>query len=124
MDIEYKNIKEETEKASYKEQAFHKDKLIGFLHAHLVFPEMEIIHIEVDENYRKQGIGQQLIKSFIEKYTDIEKIYLEVSRNNTKAIRFYQKIGFIENGTRKKYYKDGSDAILMYKALNQRNFQI
>ena len=37
---------------------------------------------------------------------------LEVSKLNSKAILLYKKLGFKENGVRKKYYSDGSDAIL------------
>ena len=42
----------------------------------------------------------------------IKNVYLEVSRLNESAIRLYEKIGFRENGVRKKYYSNGADAIL------------
>lgn len=41
------------------------------------------------------------------------QILLEVHEMNSKAIRLYASLGFIEFGRRKNYYKDGSAALLM-----------
>lgn len=48
------------------------------------------------EQYRGQGIGEQTLK-FIEdtcKAIAIEKIYLEVARNNYRAQKFYRRVGY------------------------------
>lgn len=42
-----------------------------------------------------------------------KQIWLEVHAQNTPAIEFYKKNGFNISGTRKRYYSDGGDALLM-----------
>jgi ribosomal-protein-alanine N-acetyltransferase len=38
---------------------------------------------------------------------------LEVKAHNTRAIGLYKKHGFVDVGLRRKYYADGSDALLL-----------
>jgi ribosomal-protein-alanine N-acetyltransferase len=75
----------------------------------------EILYIEVENPFRKKGYGQILIKELIisAKEKNKKEIFLEVSSNNIPAINLYKKYNFKEYSTRKKYYKDGSDAIMM-----------
>ncbi len=42
---------------------------------------------------------------------------MEVSVKNIPARGLYEKLGFRKVGIRKRYYPDGSDAILMEKEL-------
>ena len=44
-------------------------------------------------------------------------ISLEVRTSNRIARALYKNLGFYEGAIRKKYYKDGEDAILMVKEL-------
>ena len=48
-----------------------------------------------DNEYRNKGIGSQAIRSVIEN-TKINKLYLRVRKNNTRAINCYHKIGFTD----------------------------
>lgn len=41
---------------------------------------------------------------------------LEVKACNKRAIKLYEKHGFHPVGLRRKYYADGSDAVLMTRA--------
>ena len=43
---------------------------------------------------------------------------LQVRKSNINAIKFYKKIGFIEENVIKYYYIDGEDAILMSKKID------
>ena len=45
----------------------------------------------------------------------LKKITLEVKASNTKALNFYYKNGFTKIDVRKKYYKDGEDALVLMK---------
>ena len=47
----------------------------------------------------------------------ITTAWLEVSGGNAAAIKLYQNLGFEEAGTRRGYYSDGSDALIMRKHL-------
>ena len=70
--------------------------------------EVEIIKIGIDKPYQRKNYGSYFI--FKMKRIGIKKIFLEVSVENTKAIKFYLKNGFYKSGLRKEYYKqiDGS----------------
>lgn len=60
----------------------------------------------IHKDYRGLGIAQNLLKAFIKRVTEIgiSKIVLDVVKNNTRAIRFYEKSGF------KKYNQKPIDA--------------
>lgn len=95
--------------------AFFEGQLIAYLHIQIILPEVEIINIVVDKKYQRQRIGKKLIENLLSNNREVESIFLEVSKNNTKGYQFYKSLGFLEYGSRKKYYQDGSDAILMRK---------
>jgi RimJ/RimL family protein N-acetyltransferase len=78
--------------------------------------------MSIQEQFTNIGIGSSLIKKLLEwakKDSGIEKISLEVFSNNKRAIHLYTKLGFAEEGRRKKQVKLGPneyiDDILMSK---------
>lgn len=76
----------------------------------------------IDEAWRGQGIGRQLIEWLIQwatAETSIEKIWLQVISGNDQAIGLYKKLGFKEEGALKKQIKfsDGRYADLISMAL-------
>ena len=64
--------------------------------------------IAVSKPHRKFGIAKMLISTMNDK-----KISLFVSTENTNAINFYNKYGFVKVKTIKNYYNDKSDAMVM-----------
>lgn len=70
----------------------------------------EIYKIYVDEKYRKRGIATSMISLLKNK-----EILLEVDSSNNEAINLYIKNDFKIYSRRKKYYKNGNDAILFKK---------
>ena len=61
----------------------------------------------VHKDYRGQGIGTRLLGATLdaaEKY-GLERVELEVYTSNTRAIRLYEKRGFITEGVKKKARK-------------------
>lgn len=96
-----------------------EDKIVGFLIAQNSIDEINIILLYVDEQYRRQKIASMLIDYLISSFSNnIDRIILEVSKNNRAAISLYDKFGFIQIGHRKNYYSDGSDAIVMERKNN------
>lgn len=95
-----------------------EDKIVGFINYDILYERAELIYIAVLEEEQKQGIGTKLLQSMIEECESrqLENITLEVSTQNQKAIKLYQKFGFKKVATRKKYYQ-GVDGILMEKEL-------
>ena len=94
---------------SYKED----NKYVGFLIYQLLYESAEIIDIFVLDEYRKRGIGKALINKMLEN-KQIEKVTLEVKKDNKNAIMLYNSLGFKEVAVRKGYY-NGVDALLMLK---------
>ena len=61
--------------------------------------ETEIILIFVDQNYRGQNIGENLLKKLQSKN---KNICVDTRKNNLNAIKFYKKNGFVEINKNRK----------------------
>ena len=74
-----------------------------------------VFSIAVRDAYQGINIGTQLMKSVIAKFhrKEISDIVLEVKSGNLRAMRFYQRLGFVVTGVERGYYNNGADAILM-----------
>ena len=83
--------------------------LSGILSATLLFGEAEIENIAVSKDFRRRGIGKDLVNALKQK---CEKIFLLVKEDNYGAIEFYVSMGFVKTGVRRGYYR-GKDACLM-----------
>ena len=59
------------------------------------------------------GHGLNMLKKYIKGFSHKYSIYLEVKKNNIKALSMYSKLNFEIVSIRKSYYTDGSDAINM-----------
>lgn len=80
------------------------------------------IGISIRRDYRDIGLGTAIMNVMIDWATahpEIEKLALGVMADNERAIRLYEKMGFIEEGRRVREikYADGSydDSICMYR---------
>ena len=78
--------------------------IIGFAIFYQVRDEIEIIKIGIMKSCQRKNYGSLIINK-IKKLSNIKKIFLEVSFENTQAINFYLKNGFKKIGIRKAYYK-------------------
>ena len=99
----------------------YKKSILGICVFYKIHDEAEIRYLSVDPNYKRRGLGKKLIYNIFQECKDenIKKIFLEVSIKNKQALSFYDYLGFETIGIRKKYYKDGSDALLKEKMLNK-----
>lgn len=84
----------------------------------IILDEAEIMDIVTKKIYRNQGFCNALLNRLIveAKNKNIKRLNLEVNESNEIAIHLYKKLGFIENGRRKNYYRN-EDAILMSKKI-------
>ncbi len=89
------------------------EQIQGAIYCQYLAPECEIIALATDKNCTNQGIGGQLIRHLTQLCPPNARIFLEVSDKNSNALYLYQKSGFKPINTRKNYYPDGSDAIVM-----------
>jgi [ribosomal protein S18]-alanine N-acetyltransferase len=81
-----------------------------------IVDEAHIATIAVHPDYRRRGIGEQVLLHALLSVQDegARRAFLEVRAGNAAAQAMYVKYGFIVDGRRLKYYRDNNeDAILM-----------
>jgi ribosomal-protein-alanine N-acetyltransferase len=82
----------------------------------LVVDEAHIATIAVHPDFRRQGIGEQILLSALRSAKDegAQRAFLEVRAGNAAAQAMYKKYGFTITGVRPRYYKNNNeDAFLM-----------
>ena len=94
------------------------EKILGFSLFLNTKDTLELFIIFVHPEYRRRGIGNEFLKSAVAfcRKKLINKILLEVNKDNNKAILLYKKAKFKEISVRKKYYLikgERFDAIVM-----------
>jgi len=96
---------------------YSKNIILGICVFHKIYDEAEIRYLSVHPSYKRRGLGKRLIYKIFKdcKDNNIKRIFLEVSLKNKQAISFYDYFDFKTINIRKKYYKDGSDALLKEK---------
>lgn len=86
----------------------------NFMNAFVLYrntPEArEITLLATRKTAQGRGLMRELLSYFLK--LNPQKVWLEVHAENTPAISLYKGLGFVEQGVRKSYYKDGKDAIL------------
>jgi ribosomal-protein-alanine N-acetyltransferase len=95
---------------------FHRNSLIGFGILWCIEEEGHIISLAVDPDYRRQGLGESLLKALLKTALDRQCAWatLEVRESNLPARCLYEKFGFILLGERKHYYHDTNENALIY----------
>lgn len=81
----------------------------------LLVPSLEILNIVVAPTHRRQGVARQILSHIFElsRAEKCTEAFLEVRVSNAGAIMLYKSLGFSEINTRKKYYRDGEDGLVM-----------
>ena len=84
-------------------------ELMGYIGANNICGEVYITNVAVGEKYRNNGYGVRLVKYLIlqSALENADFVTLEVRKSNGPAIRLYEKFGFKQISSRKKYYKNG-----------------
>ena len=75
--------------------------------------EISLLNIAIHKYLQGMGHGLKMLKKYIKSLPGKCSIYLEVNKNNIKALNMYSKLNFEKVSIRKSYYTDGSDAINM-----------
>ena len=80
--------------------------------------EWEITNVAVDPDFRRQGMGEALMRALADKAAQagVARISLEVRVSNGAAIGLYRKLGFVDCGVRKNFYSaPREDGVIMEK---------
>ncbi|MEW6621029.1 MAG: ribosomal protein S18-alanine N-acetyltransferase [bacterium] len=93
-------------------------RIIGYGGFWLVVDEAHLVNIAIHPDFRRQGIGTQIMKYLLNlaRQLGAKRATLEVRASNTAALEFYAKFGFIAVALRKEYYADTKeDAVIMWQ---------
>ncbi len=96
-----------------------ENKVAAFMLGRWYGNDAEIELIAVLPEYQRKGNATTLCSNFqlLAKTGGALHCFLEVRRENTEAIAFYQAQGFSHSRIRKSYYRDGEDALVMSRQL-------
>ena len=91
-------------------------RVVGMLVGWLLVDEIHIATIATHPDFRRQGIGRQLLSHALSRALDegARSSFLEVRESNLAAQEMYRQFGYQATGRRKLYDRDNDeDAILM-----------
>ncbi len=91
----------------------------GIILARVAADEAEILTLAVLPAARRSGLGRRLLEAAVATAArhGAVAMFLEVSENNAAARSLYEKSAFRPTGRRRRYYDDGSDALVMRRDL-------
>jgi ribosomal-protein-alanine N-acetyltransferase len=94
----------------------HDASPVAFVAGMLICPEVEVLRLGVQPEYRRRGLAQQLLQQ-LKAYSQTQgccSCWLEVHEANTPARALYEQQGFQEVGRRKRYYRQPpGDALIL-----------
>ncbi len=88
--------------------------IVGSLVYRSVAGEAELLRVATAPATRRSGVATALMQHMIAACAG-EPITLEVRRSNGAAIALYERHGFTTIATRRAYYGDGEDAVIMQR---------
>lgn len=91
------------------------EPVIGYAVTLHVGDVVDLQRIAVHPDHRRRGFAHALLAEAVAsaRATRADRMLLEVSAANTAALAFYAAEGFVEIDRRRRYYRDGSDAVVM-----------
>ena len=102
--------------------ARHLDLVVGYILVALQMDVWHILNVTVHPLHRGRRIGDALVRSAMTlgDRRDHAGFTLEVRVSNDRAIRLYDRLGFVSHGVRPRYYSDNSeDALIMWRLPDQ-----
>lgn len=89
--------------------------VVGYAGIATIAPDSDLQTLAVDPMNRGSGAGGLLLEAVLvrAKARRASSMLLEVRADNDDARRLYERMGFQAIATRRRYYSDGSDALIM-----------
>ena len=91
----------------------------GMILARVAADEAEILTLAVTGEQRRRGVGSALLRAATRRVAEMGAVsmFLEVAVTNHAARGLYSAHGFEEAGLRRRYYSDGTDALILRSTL-------
>jgi ribosomal-protein-alanine N-acetyltransferase len=96
--------------------AEHNERVVGFMIYELHKSRLHILNFAVHENFRRRGVGGQMVKKLSGKLSPQRRsrIMLEIRETNLPAQLFFRSLGFRAVSVLREFYEDTpEDAYLM-----------
>ena len=76
---------------------------------------VDLQRIAVHPDHQRRGLARTLLDAAVAagRAERADRMLLEVAAGNRPALAFYAEAGFVEIDRRRRYYRDGSDAVVM-----------
>ena len=90
----------------------------GYIGSQTVMDESDMMNVAVHPDHRRKGVAESLVNELIEalKKRGSRCLTLEVRASNEHAKALYEKLGFVQVGLRKNYYRNPKeDALILRK---------
>ena len=99
--------------------AVEGDTVCGYIGSQSVMGESDMMNVAVHPDHRRKGVGEMLVLALCDGLAkENTSLALEVRASNAPAIALYEKLGFIQVGVRKNYYRNPKeDALILRKML-------
>ncbi|MDS2172067.1 MULTISPECIES: ribosomal protein S18-alanine N-acetyltransferase [unclassified Nesterenkonia] len=99
------------------------ERLLGYVGMMCVLPLADVQTIAVAPEAQGRGLGTRLLRLVVDTAAvwGAEQVLLEVRADNDGAQALYTREGFTHIHTRRRYYPDGADALIMQKPLTDLN---
>lgn len=98
--------------------AMEGDSLAGYVGSQTVMDETDMMNLAVAPQFRRQGVAEALVNALVASLKERGSwcLTLEVRDSNEAARALYAKLGFVEIGRRRGYYRDPrEDALILRK---------
>ena len=98
--------------------ALDGETVAGYVGSQTVMDETDMMNVAVTGSYRRRGIAEELVNALVEELKALgsHSLTLEVRASNAPAIALYEKLGFVQTGLRKNYYRNPrEDALILRK---------
>ena len=94
--------------------------VVGYAVARAAAGGVDLHRVVVHPAQRRRGLAHALLGA-VWRRTAADRMLLEVSAANAGALAFYETEGFIEVHRRHRYYRDGTDAVVMAAQCTDRS---
>lgn len=103
----------------------HGGQVAAYAVLMMVLDEGHLLNLGVGESFQRRGLGTRLLEHVMARTRQSGgvSLMLEVRPSNDKALRLYQRFGFVEIGRRKGYYPahiGREDALVLRRMLEDR----
>ena len=93
--------------------------LVGYLFSAWQYLDLHLLKIATMPHYRRSGLARRLMAMAEDHVVAMggDSITLEVRTSNVPALALYDALGYRRVGSRRHYYPNGEDAIVMTKGV-------